>query len=137
LGEIETITVEKSDLDESREMLMGSPNNPTYCIGCPHCSLKEIEETANLVKGKDLDGKLWVFTSRGVYEQAKKAGLVNIIESAGGKVYRDTCMVVAPLNEMGWQGVGTNSMKGAHYSVAHGFPTIIEEVDKLIEDASR
>jgi predicted aconitase len=137
LDEIETITVEKSDLDESREILIGDPDNPTYCIGCPHCSLKEIEETANLVKGKELHGKLWVFTSRGVYEQAEKAGLVDIIESAGGKIYRDTCMVVAPLNEMGWRGVGTNSMKGAHYSVAHGFPTKLATVDKLIEDASR
>jgi predicted aconitase len=63
--------------------------------------------------------------------------LIKIIEDAGGRVYRDTCMVVAPLHEMGWHGVGTNSMKGGHYSVSHGFPTRIAEVDKLIEEASR
>jgi predicted aconitase len=137
IEQIETITVEKKDLDESKEMLMGDPRNPTYCIGCPHCSLKEIEETANLVKGRELNGKLWVFTSRGIYKQAEKAGLVKIIEKAGGRVYRDTCMVVAPLQEMGWTGVGTNSMKGAHYSVAHGFQTNIAEFDKLIEVASK
>jgi predicted aconitase len=129
--------VEKGDLDESKELFIGDPDNPTYCLGCPHCSLKELEEISNLVKGRELNGKLWVFTSRSVYKQAEKAGLITKIENAGGKIYRDTCMVVAPLHEMGWHGVGTNSMKGAHYSVAHGFPTILATVDKLIEDASK
>jgi len=62
---------------------------------------------------------------------------VKTIEKAGGKVYRDTCMVVAPLREMGWRGVATNSFKGAHYSVGHGFQTKIAEVDKLVEAASK
>lgn len=134
---IETIIIEQKNLDEAKESLMSDPDNPTYCIGCPHCSLKEIEETANLVRGKDLHGKLWVFTSRGVYQQAEEAGLIKVIEDAGGRVYRDTCMVVAPLHEMGWHGVGTNSMKGGHYSVAHGFPTKLATVDELVEEASR
>ena len=132
----ETVTITQADLDEARSRLVSDPDHPTYCIGCPHCSLKEMEETANLVKGKDLKGKLWVFTSRGVYEQADKAGLVKIIEDAGGRVYRDTCMVVAPLHEMGWHGVGTNSFKGGHYSVAHGFDTKLNTVDKLVKEAA-
>lgn len=134
---VETITVEKKDLENAKERLMSDPKNPTYCIGCPHCSLSEIEETANLVKGKELHGRLWVFTSRSVYQQAETAGLIKVIENAGGRVYRDTCMVVAPLHEMGWTGVGTNSMKGGHYSVAHGFPTRLATMDKLIEEASQ
>ncbi|MCJ7730907.1 aconitase X catalytic domain-containing protein [Candidatus Bathyarchaeota archaeon] len=137
LNDLETVTVERKDMEEAKAKLMSDPDNPTYCIGCPHCSIKELEETAELVKGKSLHGRLWVFTSRGVYEQAEKAGLIKVIEDAGGRVYRDTCMVVAPLHEMGWHGVGTNSMKGGHYSVSHGFPTRIAEVDKLIEEASR
>ena len=134
---LETLTVDREDLEEAMEKLMSDPENLTYCIGCPHCSLKEIEETANLVRGKDLKGRLWVFTSRVVYERAEEAGLIKVIEDAGGRVYRDTCMVVAPLHEMGWHGVGTNSMKGGHYSVSHGFPTKIATVDKLIEEASK
>jgi len=137
LDELETVTVTRKDLEEAKNKLMSDPDNPTYCIGCPHCSLKEIEETAELVRGKELHGKLWVFTSRGVYEQAEKTGLVKVIEDAGGRVYRDTCMVVAPLHEMGWHGLGTNSMKGGHYSVSHGFQIKIATVDKLIEEASR
>lgn len=133
---LEAITISRRDLEEAKSKLVSDVENPTICIGCPHCSLKEIEETANLVKGKNLRGNLWVFTSRVVYEQANRAGLIKVIEDAGGRVYRDTCMVVAPLHEMGWHSVGTNSMKGGHYSVSHGFPTKINTIDRLIEEGS-
>jgi len=137
ISDLEKITIEKAHLDEARENLVCNPDNPTYCIGCPHCSLKEMAETADLVMGKDLEGKLWVFTSRGVYSEAERAGHVETIEKAGGKVYKDTCMVVAPLHEMGWEGVATNSFKGGHYSVAHGFDLKLAELPELVEGASR
>ena len=137
LDGVEKVTVERSDLEEARERLVCNSSNPTYCVGCPHCSLREMAETAELAKGRDLGGRLWVFTSRGVYQEAARAGHVKTIEKAGGRVYRDTCMVVAPLHEMGWEGVATNSFKGGHYSVAHGFETMITTLDKLVEGASR
>ena len=137
LNGLEVVTIERRDLEEARDRLVCSPENPTYCIGCPHCSLSEMEETASLVKGRDLGGKLWVFTSRGVYDIADRAGYVKTIESAGGRVYKDTCMVVAPLKEMGWKGVATNSFKGAHYSVSKGFETMIATARDLVEEASK
>jgi len=137
LDSVERITIEQKELVEARESLVCDPDNPTYCIGCPHCSLREMAEAARLAKGKSLEGRLWVFTSRGIYAEAKRAGHVDVIEKAGGRVYRDTCMVVAPLHEMGWEGVATNSFKGGHYSVAHGFDTKLDTVEKLMEGASR
>ena len=137
LDGVERITIEDKDLIEARESLICDADNPTYCIGCPHCSLKEMAEAARLVKGKNLEDRFWVFTSRGIYAQAKHAGHVDVIEEAGGRVYRDTCMVVAPLHEMGWEGVATNSFKGGYYSVAHGFDTKLDTVEKLVEGASR
>jgi predicted aconitase len=137
LDGLERIPVEKKDIDEAKAKLVDSQGEATYCVGCPHCSLKEVGETAKLAKGRDMDGRLWVFTSRGVYSQAKQAGYVDVIEKAGGRIYRDTCMVVAPLHEMGWKAVATNSFKGAHYSVAHGFNTKLLTLEKLVEGASR
>jgi len=134
---VEKVAVERRDLEEARSRLSCDPDDPTYCLGCPHCSLKELAEVAGYSRGKDLGGRLTVFTSRGVYAQAAEAGYVKAIEAAGGRVFRDTCMVVAPLHEMGWRGVATNSFKGAHYSVSHGFQTKIAEADELVEAASR
>jgi predicted aconitase len=137
LGGLEKITIEQSDLNEAREKLVSNPDNPVYCVGCPHCSLREMGELAELVKKKDLDGRLWIFTSRGVYTDAKRAGYVNTIERANGRIYCDTCMVVAPLHEMGWEGVSTNSFKAGHYSVAHGFNTDITSLEELVKGASK
>ncbi|MCW4051360.1 MAG: aconitase X catalytic domain-containing protein [Candidatus Bathyarchaeota archaeon] len=137
LDGLETVAIERKDIEEARESLVCDPDNPTYCIGCPHCSLREMAETAELVKGKDMDGRLWVFTSRGVYQKAVRAGHVKVIEAARGRVYRDTCMVVAPLHEMGWEGVATNSFKGCHYSVAHGFDTKLATLPDLVEGAAK
>lgn len=132
---LEKIIIELEDIEEACAKLTCDPDDPMYCVGCPHCSLNEMKETAQLVKEKELDGKLWVFTSRGVYRNADKAGYVKAIEEAGGRVYRDTCMVVAPLHEMGWKGVATNSFKGGHYSVAHGFETKIITLSELVKGA--
>jgi predicted aconitase len=137
INDLEKITIENIHLDEAREKLVIENENSTYCIGCPHCSLKEIAEVADLVKGRDLEGRFWVFTSRGVYIRAERSGYVKIIEGAGGRIFRDTCMVVAPLHEMGWAGVATNSFKGGHYSVAHGFNLNLIELHELVEEASK
>jgi predicted aconitase len=134
---VENLTVERRDLEEAVFKLSCEPDNPTYCIGCPHCSLIELAEIAKMSTNRTLKGRLWAFTSRGVYNKASEDGYVKAIERAGGRVYRDTCMVVAPLREMGWKGVATNSFKGAHYSVSHGFQTKIASMDQLVMEASR
>ena len=82
-------------------------------------------------------GRLWVFTSRGVYADAERRGLVDLIEGAGGQVFRDTCMVVAPLEEMGLEEVSTNSCKAAHYLANRGVKVELGDVDRLIKGAVR
>ena len=134
LKEIEKITIEDVDLDEARERFVCELEDPVTCIGCPHCSIGEIAEVANIVKGREVKKKLCVFTSRGVFSQSKKAGYVDQIEEAGGKVYVDTCMVVAPLKEMGWREVALNSFKGAQYLVNMGLTTRIETATDLVKE---
>jgi len=133
---LERVTVEASDLAEATSRLTREVGDPLLCLGCPHCSLKEIEETAKLVRGKGLTGRLWVFTSRGVYGEADRRGYVSAIEEAGGRVFRDTCMVVAPLREMGWREVATNSFKCAHYLSSMGLTTRLGSAAELLEEAS-
>lgn len=133
---LETITLENSDLGELRDSLSSDTSEANYCIGCPHCTLQEIKEISEKTSGRYYDGNLWVFTSRGIYKEAYEAGYIESIEETGGRVYRDTCMVVAPLKDMGWSEISTNSFKGAHYSVAHGFPTKIQSLDDILLEAS-
>ncbi len=107
--EIKSIEEEffKQDLDELEAVF----------IGCPHASLDELKEIAMFIRGKKIrnDVKLWIFTSRYILKQAGNLGLVDKIEEAGGSVFADTCMVVAPIEVLGIKRIGTNSSKAAWY----------------------
>ena len=86
-------------------------------FGCPHASLDEVKEIAALLAGKSIRPgvQLWVCTSRAVKDLATKLGYVATVEAAGGNVVADTCMVVAPIEEMGPTTTATNSGKAAKY----------------------
>jgi predicted aconitase len=88
-------------------------------IGCPHASLEEIAEIARVVEGRRLQAALWITTARQIKEQAAEAGHVTIIEAAGGQVVADTCLVVAPMDALGFRALATNSAKMAFYAPSH------------------
>jgi predicted aconitase len=88
-------------------------------LGCPHASLAEIERIASFLDGRQLKATLWVTTARAIRDAAQSIGLVAHIEAAGGRVVADTCMVVAPVTELGYHTLATNSAKMALYAPAH------------------
>jgi hypothetical protein len=89
------------------------------CIGCPHASLTEIEEVALWLEGRRVKAKLWVTTSRRTKEEAEELGLVEKIKASGGEVWADTCPIVAPIEEMGFRSMATNSAKMALYASSY------------------
>lgn len=135
LREVEKVTVTERDLKDARDKFTCEVVDPITCIGCPHCSVGEVGEVAKQCKGRELARRLWVFTSRGVYAEAERKGYVKQIEGAGGRVFVDTCMVVAPLKEMGWKEVALNSFKGAQYSVNMGLRTRMGTAAELVKEA--
>ena len=63
-------------------------------LGCPHYTLKQIGEIANLLKGRKIsrDVAFWVCTSATGKLLAERNGYVDVIEKAGGHVVVDTCI---------------------------------------------
>jgi predicted aconitase len=137
LGGLEVVAAGREELEEARAALTKPLKDPVIALGCPHSTLGEMAEIAGLASGRDFRGRLWVFTSRGVYSEAEKAGYVEAIEGAGGMVLRDTCMVVAPLREMGWEEVATNSFKAGHYMSNMGMSTRLGTIRELLSEARR
>ena len=88
-------------------------------LGCPHASLAEMEAMAAALQGRRVTAKLWITTARATRQAADKAGLVARIEAAGGQVVADTCLVVAPVAELGFRTMATNSAKMALYAPSH------------------
>jgi predicted aconitase len=88
-------------------------------LGCPHASVAEIEAVADYLAGRQVKAALWLTTARATRQAAQAAGLVDRIEAAGGRVVADTCMVVAPVAELGFRSLATNSAKMAFYAPSH------------------
>jgi predicted aconitase len=88
-------------------------------LGCPHASLRELQEIARYLDGKQVKAALWVTTARATHKEARKEGLLRRIEAAGGRVVADTCMVVAPVGDLGFRTMATNSAKMAFYTPSH------------------
>ncbi|MEL4306168.1 aconitase X catalytic domain-containing protein [Methanococcoides sp. LMO-2] len=111
----ENIVIERSQIDEVYEEIIGG-NDDLECdiaaVGCPHCSVDELENIARLLESKSIEKELWVCTSREVAE--KNAELVKQIEQSGAKVLCDTCMVVSPATE-GHNCMMVNSGKALAY----------------------
>jgi hypothetical protein len=130
---LEKVEVTQKDLDETYQKLNTGEIPDIVILGCPHASLKEISALAEKVAGKHLTKPLWICTSRMMKEAADRMGFTASIEAAGGKVVADTCMVVSPIEEMGYQTTGVNSGKAANY--LPGFckqKVVFYDVDELI-----
>jgi len=110
--------IDISDLKTVADTYFSKIDSPdAVFIGCPHASLDEIREIGMLLRGKKIrDGvRFWIFTSRYILEQVKNEPIYNILENAGVKIFADTCMVVAPIEEIGIRKVWTNGSKAAWY----------------------
>jgi hypothetical protein len=119
----EKIFVEYDDLKEIQEQFTTCETPDIITFGCPHCSYEEILEMIKDLKTKQ---EIWVCTSREV-----KARFKEIPENL--KIFCDTCMVVAPVEEMGIKCLATDSTKCAHYSQnLSKINTIIKSREELI-----
>ncbi|MDR1818769.1 MAG: aconitase X catalytic domain-containing protein [Methanobrevibacter sp.] len=132
---LEKITISKEDILTTKENLSTTNEEADLvCLGCPHASLEEIKEIAMFVKGKAIKNQLWVCTSINIKSSADRMGYTKIIENSGGHIPTDTCMVVAPIEDMGYKNIGVNSAKAANYVPSMcGLNVIYDDFKKLIK----
>ena len=124
------------DLREGYAALNTGPEQvDLVSLGCPHASSGEIAEIARAVSGKRLKTALWITTARETRE--RMPAQVAEIEAAGGKVVADTCMVVAPVEQLGFSVIATNSAKMAAYTPSHsGLRVCFGSLDQCISAAT-
>jgi predicted aconitase len=119
LDRVEARIFTQEDLSESYDRLstFKSGEVDIVTIGCPHASMSEMKKIATLIKGKNVskNTRLWIFTSLATKLMAERFGYLGDIRKAGGEVYTDCCMVVAPVEQFGFKRMVINSAKGAIY----------------------
>jgi predicted aconitase len=114
----EKISVDAKDIKRTIEDLtLTSTQKPDLVfLGCPHCSLNEIRQIANLMSTRRIKNgtELWVCTSQ--YMEEKAGRHIEKIEKSGAHVITDTCAVVTWTDKLGIKTIMTNSAKTAHYA---------------------
>jgi phosphomecalonate degydratase large subunit len=131
---LEKISVNEQDIQDTFSKLSTGKETDIVILGCPHSSLKEIMTISRKLDGKKLKKPLWICTSRTVKEAANRMGFTQTIETAGGKIVADTCMVVSPIEDMGYKTTGVNSGKAANYMPGFCKQNVVfTKLDTLIE----
>jgi predicted aconitase len=133
----EKVTVKDKDIKDAYENINDEITDiDLVCVGCPHCSIKEIAEIAELLRNKKISSstEFWVATSRFAKQLADKRGYTEVIERAGGKFACDTCMAVAPLKGR-FRSVATTSAKGCYYSRQNMMKTKMGSIEECVEAA--
>ncbi len=133
----DTVTIEQADLKGAYDAINDQVSDIDFvCVGCPHCSIKEIHRIADLIRDKKVKGgtELWVATSRTAKQLADKRGYTAVIEAAGGKFACDTCMAVAPLKGR-FKALATTSAKGCFYSRQNLMKTKMGSIQECINAA--
>ncbi len=112
---LKEVKISKRDLMELKDKLSTfDEGTDLVAIGCPHLSLRQLRDIAVSLSGRKALVEFWLFTSRSAIAQLPDP-LRKALKDAGVRVWADTCMVVSPLERMGFRKVTTNSAKAAKY----------------------
>lgn len=104
-------------------------------FGCPHTTLSQVREVARMVEEKKLAVEMWILTSLTTKELARRMGLLDIIQAAGGHVVEDTCIDEPCFRHLGGKVGATDSPKCAYYARRRGMEFVIRSLQECVEAA--
>ena len=134
---VEAIPFTSKDLGETTRLLDDGGTPDLVSVGCPHCSLAELDALSQLLAGRQVRRELWVCCSREVKGESDRLGYSALIEMSGAKFALDTCMVVAPIEDLGHRVVATNSAKACHYLRNAGIKVRFMPLEECVTEATR
>ena len=110
---VEKFTFGKNEMEEAYRGLTTATEEKVdvVCLTCPNCTLEEMVNIAGMLHGKKIhkDTQLWVGTNRTTKDVAKRMGLIDVIESAGGIVIKDACATYHPIGALKPRVVASNA----------------------------
>lgn len=95
----------------------GSRDIDYVMLGCPHYSIEQIAQAADLLEGRKVheNSALWIFTSRAVKATADACGHSKRLRDAGALLMTDTCSAISQAVPKGTRVAAFDSAKQTHY----------------------
>ncbi len=136
----EVVELGKRELEQGYHNLTSGKNRKVnyVAIGCPHCSLNQVIEVAELLRGKKINKEvvMWVHTNIPVKQMAIQFGYDRMIEDSGAVLTQDLCTILGNPEALGVTTLATNSPKMAFYAPgSNGFDVWYGTVEKCVEAA--
>ena len=126
---------EKSVMDE----LNTTESGDVIALGSPQLGTDELELLSNMIDGKKFSKKCMIFCPRSLYDKASNSGIAQRLENAGASLICDACTCLSPLlTHEEYDGVITNSVKGAHYlNKSSGVAVCLTDLRSIIRKYTR
>lgn len=115
--EVMTITPEMIQDVEARLWTTQGDTVDLVTLGCPHYSIAEFNQLAQLMKGKKVHSSVtfWVITSRTVYGWIENCGILKELHDAGIMVFTDSCPLQYPKKNWEFSVAMSDSAKFGNY----------------------
>ena len=132
--------VKQSDIANLRSGF-GKSGDPIDVVvfAAPQLSLVEMQSLASLCEGLEFSVPVIVCTSPQVYPDARRMGLIDVIESSGGRVLQGTCFYQQYAREIGevngWKRLLSNSAKIVNILGGYGYQPALASMDRCIQSA--
>lgn len=104
-------------------------------FGCPHFTLNQVRHIAERLDGKKLSVPMWILTSSHTLEMAKRTGLFDTVDEAGGYIVADSCPDQPCWHHLKGKIGVTESPKCAYYPKRRGINFVIRQLDDCIDAA--
>ncbi len=130
------VTVTDDDLHEIHQIISQPPQKIDFAMfGCPHFTIRQVQEVASLVRGKKLAAEMWVLTSSLNRELARRTGMLQDIEQAGGRLVEDTCIDQPCWSHLKGKVGVTDSPKCAYYAKMRGMDFVVRDLASCVQAA--
>jgi predicted aconitase len=115
-GDTKVIDYEPSDANSMMDELSTSEDGDVIVLGSPQLGINELSYLTGLLEGRRLTKPCMIFSSRVVYRDASRIGIVDKLAKTGCAFFCDSCSCLTPLiSRKETDSVITNSIKAAYY----------------------
>lgn len=131
-----TVVITKEDLAEIQRNISYAAGKIDFAMfGCPHFTINQVREIAQMVKGRELAVEMWILTSSLTKELADRMELTDIIEDAGGHILDNTCIDQPCWHHLEGKVGVTDSPKCAYYTKRRGLEFVVRNLRTCVEAA--
>lgn len=130
------VEINQKDLDAQIENFSDEPGPIDFVMfGCPHHTIRQVQQVAAMIDGITLKAELWILTSSYTLEMAKRMGLLEVINKAGGNVIADTCPDQPCWRHLKDKKGATDSPKCAYYPKRRGIRFVVRDLKTCVRAA--